>query len=120
MELIQQLPDWDFVGGSTQERTFQFTDLNGIEYDLDEGVAYFAVRRYVNDGTIVITKQISVEKSQDGHYCSVIVSLTPGDTIDLAGTFTYQILIKDDEGNVAIPYHGRMHILSNIAPDFVR
>lgn len=117
MELIQQLPDWNFVGGSTQSRTFQFTNLEGIEYDVEEGVAYFAVQHYVNGGSPVITKQVSVSASQGGNYCAVAVTLDSADTAQLEGSFVYQIAVQDSKGHLAIPYHGRMHITKNIAPD---
>lgn len=117
MELTQRLPDWDFVGGSTQNRTFQFTDLTGIEYDVEDGVAYFAVQNYVNGGAPVLAKQVSVTSSRGGNYCAVAVSLSAEDTAALDGCFVYQITVQDSKGHLAIPFHGRMHIVKNIAPD---
>lgn len=116
MELIQKLPDWDFVGGSTQSRTFQFTDLSGIEYDMEDGVAYFAVQDYVNGGSPVFTKQVSVTSSQDGNYCAVTVSLDAAETADMSGRFVYQVTVQDSKNHIAIPFHGRMQIVKNIAP----
>lgn len=117
MELTQRLPDWDFVGGSTQSRTFQFTNLDGIEYDVEDGVAYFAVQNYVNGGAPILSKQVSVTSSKDGNYCAVAVNLSSADTVGLDGCFVYQIMVKDSKEHLAIPFHGRMHITKNIAPD---
>ena len=33
MELLFSLPDWDFVGGSTQKRIFTMTNESGVTYD---------------------------------------------------------------------------------------
>lgn len=117
IDLTQVLPDWDFVGGSTQSRTFQFANPSGDEYNMQSGVAYFSICEYVNDGAPVLSKTVSIAVSESGNYCMATVSISSADTKDLSGCYRYQVTVKDGGGNVAIPFHGMMHIAKNIAPD---
>lgn len=116
MDLTQMLPDWDFVGGSTQSRTFQLARSASEDYDISDGTAYFAMCEYVNGGAPLVTKQTPVTASANGKYCMATVNLTGADTLELEGCYCYQIMVKDSSGNIAIPFHGRMHIMKNIAP----
>lgn len=119
MDLTQMLPDWDFVGGSTQSRTFQLARSTTEDYDIADGMAYCTVSDYVNGGTPVLTVQTAVTAAANGKFCSVTVSLSSSDTKDLSGCYLYQITVKDSSGNTAIPFHGRMHIMKNMAPDLL-
>lgn len=110
-----KLPDWDFVGGSTQSRTFQLAKQTGEEYDMKSGTAQFDLCEYVNGGAPVVTKTFGVVAAASGKFCVVSVALTAAETKALSGCYTYQIQLKDGNGNVAIPFHGRMHVAQNIA-----
>lgn len=110
-----KLPDWDFVGGSTQRRTFQLAKPTGEEYDIQSGTVQFDLREYVNDGAPLLTKQFGMSVSGKGKFCVVSVMLAPSETKALHGCFIYQLQVKDGSGNVAIPFQGRMHIAANIA-----
>lgn len=116
MDLTQVLPDWDLVGGSTQSRTFQLAKSATEDYDISNGTAYFSMCEYVNTGAPLLTKQTSVTVANNGRYCLATVKLTSADTKELEGCYRYQIMVKDTSGNIAIPFHGRMHIMKNIAP----
>ena len=115
LELEPRLPDWDFVGGSTQSRTFQLAKSTGEEYDMQSGTAQFDLQEYVNGGAPVITKQFGIVAATSGKYCVVTIALTAAETKALSGCYTYQIQLKDGSNNVAIPFHGRMHIMPNIS-----
>lgn len=116
MDLSQILPDWDFVGGSTQSRTFQLAKSATEDYDISDGTAYCSVSDYVNDGAPVLTTQAAVTEADNGKFCKVTLSLPSEGTKELEGCYRYQITIKDSNGNVSIPFHGRMRIMKNIAP----
>lgn len=116
IDLTQVLPDWDFVGGSTQSRTFQFARPAGTEYNIEGGKVYYSICEYVNDGDPVLFKDADITISENGNYCITTLSLLPEETSELNGCFRYQITVKDGSGNVAIPFHGMMHITKNIVP----
>lgn len=116
IDLTQMLPDWDFVGGSTQNRSFQLSKPSGAEYDLQSGSAVCTVRDYVNEGAPVISKSVDVSAAESGRYCVVSITLSGDDTKGLDGLYLYQIAVTDSAGNVAIPFHGRMHIIKNLTP----
>lgn len=117
IDITQVLPDWDFVGGSTQSRTFQFAHPAGDEYDMQSGEVLFTVSEYVNDGTPVFNIRAGMTVSSAGNYCITTITIPANTTIRLSGCYTYQIMIADSAGNVAIPLHGRMHITKNLNPN---
>lgn len=119
VDLTQMLPDWDFVGGSTQSRTFQLVKSATEDYDIANGSAYCSVCEYVNGGEPALTVQTAVTAANNGKFCSVTVNLPSAGTKDLYGCYCYQITVKDGNGNIAIPYQGRMHIMKNIAPELL-
>lgn len=108
------LPDWDFVAGSTQRRSFILYRNPGEEYDLKTGTADLAIVEYAHQGDPVITKQVGITPSVSGNYCRVSFSLTSQDSKDLEGAYLYQVMIKDGSGSVSIPFHGLMHIQRNL------
>lgn len=119
LDLTKTLPDWEFVGGSEQSRSFQFTQTDGDEYNVSSGIAYFSVREYVNDGSPVISKQFEFSTSTSGSYCVATVILDSADTKGLSGAYTYQLSLKDGDGTVVIPGQGRMFIRGNIDPNIL-
>lgn len=119
MDLTQMLPDWDFVGGSTQSRTFQLAKSSTEDYDIANGTAYCTICDSVNGGASVLTVQTAVVAAANGKLCSVTVNLPSADTKDLNGSYLYQITVQDSSGNTAIPFHGRMHIMKNMAPELL-
>lgn len=117
LDLTKTLPDWEFVGGSEQSRSFQFTQTDGEEYNIDNGIAYFSVREYVNDGAPLMSKQFEFSTSSNGSYCVATITLDSADTKNLDGAYIYQLSLKDGNGTVAIPGQGRMFVRGNIDPD---
>lgn len=109
------LPEWDFVGGETQKRTFTLRRPSGQYYDIPNGIANLAVVEFVNrDMSPVLTQETPVSIGANGKACNVAFALSPSDTKDLDGKYIYQITISDGNGNVAIPSQGIMVIAKNI------
>lgn len=119
MEMLFSLPDWDFVGGSTQKRVFTMTNGLGETCDYPGSTASIALIEYVNRGSPVIKKTATVTAGTDGKYSEVTATLTASDTLNLCGKFIYQLSIKDANGNYSIPMYGVMHIAANIDKTFV-
>ena len=112
---LTTMPEWDFVGGETQKRTFTIYKPSGIAYDIPNGTASLAIVDFVNrDSDPVLSKQSSVTVDSDGKSCKVAFTLDPSDTVSLFGKYLYQVTIKDGNGNASIPYHGIMVIARNI------
>ena len=107
------LPDWEFVGGETQKRTFTIMRENGQEYDIQSGTAQLVITDYVNRGDPVLTKQTGLSVSADGNYCDISIALSAADTLHMAGRYIYQLTIHDGNGNTSIPRHGNMWIYRN-------
>lgn len=120
MELLFSLPDWDFVGGSTQKRIFTMTSTSGVVYDYPGSSASISIIEYVNRGTPVLTKTATVGKDANGKYCEVTVALSPSETLNMCGKYIYQLSIKDAAGNYSIPMYGAMHVADNINKAFVK
>ncbi len=113
------LPEWNFVGGETQRRSFTLMKQNGSIYDLPSSTASLSIVDFVNPGMDpIVTKQVPVEDNKDGKFCEVIFGLSPADTVDLSGKYIYQVTIKDASGNTSIPRRGYMHIIENIDKAF--
>lgn len=114
------LPDWEFVGGETQEYTFTLRADNGGYYDVPGATASLAVAPFVNPTSTLFSKTASVTANEAGCNCLVVFRLNMEDTIDLHGKFIYQITIKTTQGMVASPQRGRMYITRNIDKAFIR
>ena len=109
------MPEWNFVGGETQKRTFTIYKPSGIAYDIPNGTASLAIVDFVNrDSEPILSKQSSVTVDDNGKSCKVAFTLDPSDTVSLFGKYLYQVTIKDGNGNASIPYHGSMVISRNI------
>ena len=112
---LTTMPEWNFVGGETQKRTFTLYKPSGIAYDIPNGTASLAIVDFVNrTSSPSLTKQSSVTADANGKSCKVAFTLDPSDTVSLFGKYLYQVTIKDGNGNASIPYHGIMVIARNI------
>ena len=119
------LPAIDFVGGSTQDLVFHcYFYLNKQPCDLSSCTANFSLINFVNkNGEPLVSKQMTIraESDDEGAIQNILtVTLTPSDTVKLAGKYVYQITIKDVSGEVDIPNQGTLHIVNNINKSFVR
>ena len=115
------LPEWNFVGGETQKRTFTLYEAEDDErYNLQGATAEVVIVDFVNCRTAPkLRKEVSIQMDANENYCEAVVMLSPTDTIDLFGKFIYQITIKDVVGNVAA-LKGTMRISENINKAFIR
>lgn len=112
---LTTMPEWNFVGGETQKRTFTIYKPSGIAYDIPNGTASLAIVDFVNrDSEPILLKQSSVTVDDNGKSCKVAFTLDSSDTVSLFGKYLYQVTIKDGNGNASIPYHGIMVIARNI------
>lgn len=112
---IYSLPVLDFVGGSSEQFLFHVYcgDIDQQPYTLAGCTALFSIAHFTNKtGTPLISKEMSIQTgSSDGNILTV--KLLPSDTVDLAGKYVYQIMIKDDKNNVDLQ-QGVLYIHSNI------
>ena len=113
------LPDWEFVGGVTQEYDFTLRAENGYFYDIPGATASLAVASFVNPKNTVFTKSGSIVANSAGANCVVRFLLDKNDTVNLHGKFIYQITVKNTDGTVAPPMRGRMYITENIDKSFI-
>ena len=115
-----KLPEWKFVGGETQKRTFTLHELNRDRtYDIPGAYVELAVVDFVNPKSDAkLRKSIEVKSDSNGRYCEAVVNLDPADTVNLSGKYIYQITIKDLLGNV-VALRGIMHISENINKTFI-
>ena len=114
------LPEWNFVGGETQKRTFTLYETGADErYNLEGATAEIVVVDFVNHRSAPsLRKEVVIQMDSEENYCEAVVVLSPGDTLNLFGKFIYQITIKDSVGNVAA-LKGVMRISENINKTFV-
>ena len=103
MDFNYILPDWDFVGGSVQSRSFQLMTPTGKDYNIESGTVHCSICDYVNGGDPVVTKQAGIAAAGDGVHCIANIALQPADTKNLHGLYLYQLTVKDGNGNTAIP-----------------
>lgn len=113
------LPDWEFVGGVTQEYDFTLRAESGYFYDIPGATASLAVAPFVNPRDAVLVKAGSIIPNSAGANCIVHFLLDKNDTLNLHGKFIYQISIKNVDGTMAPPMRGRMYIIENIDKSFV-
>lgn len=114
------LPQVEFVGGSTQDFSFQcFHHKSGCPIDMSEAKAEFSIIDYNNKlSEPFVCKDMEVLEG-GGLHNVLFVSLSPGDTVDLWGKHIYQISIRDKDGTVEIPNQGILYITNNIHKQFV-
>lgn len=116
------LPTISFVGGSTQKLSFHIYDQSDREpLDATTYTAEFSIINYVNKwGDPLIVKEMTLADIGDEGTLNVLtVTLSPTDTVDLAGKYIYQISIKDQDENVDIPNQGILFITNNIHKSFI-
>lgn len=117
---IYCLPEISFVGGSTQELIFHTYSKNLKPFGLSGCSANFAVAKCNHEKEPILSKEMSINVSNDDNSNNILkVNLSTSDTLDLYGKYTYQITIKDSDGNVEIPYQGILYIQNNIDKSFV-
>ena len=116
------LPDIDFVGGETQNFSFNvYFYANGSPFDVGGCTANFSIVSYNNKtGAPRVSKEMTVAQGADSTSNVLKVTLSPSDTVDLSGKFIYQITIRDAGGDVEIPKQGIMNIINNINKPFTR
>lgn len=114
------LPDWDFIGGETQSRTFALYESDGMHvYDIPGAVGEMAVVDFVNQDTqTMFVKTATISNDDDGNTCFVTVSMDSSDTVSMSGKYIYQLTIKDVKENI-IALRGIMRIYRNIDRNFL-
>lgn len=113
------LPTLDFVGGATQNLSFNtYFHKSKEPFSLSGCTANFSVISFTNkSGEPIISKSMD---TSSGAGNVLTVTLTTSDTIDLCGKYVYQISVKDGSNNADIPKQGLMYITNNINKDFLR
>lgn len=117
------LPTVDFVGGETQDFSFNvFFYKNAKPYSLTGCKCNFSVVSFTNKmGEPIISKEMTAIFNEDQSADNVLtVTLEPEDTVDLFGKYIYQITIRDINGDAEIPKQGILYITNNINKSFIR
>lgn len=110
------LPDWEFIGGTTQPYEFKLKTEEGHPYDVEGAIATVLVAPFVNsDDVIFISHPIQVEPSEEdnGSHCIVKFELPLSLTQNWRGKYIYQIVVEaeaDDGERVIAAQKGRMFV----------
>ena len=113
------LPEWEFVSGETQTRTFRLYEPDGASVmNLQGASSEFALNDFVNpDGDPILPKSTEITEDDNGKACLLTVHLDVSDTINLDGKYIYQLTVHDLHGNTSAP-QGIMRIHKNIDRSF--
>lgn len=116
------LPTIDFVGGETQDLSFNvYFYKNGKPFSLTGCTSNFAIVSFNNKGGApILNKQMDSIFNEAGTSNNVlVVTLEPTETVDLYGKYIYQITIRDIDGDVEIPKQGILYVTNNINKSFI-
>lgn len=116
------LPTIDFVGGETQDLSFNvYFYKNNRPFSLTGCTSNFSIVSCNNrGGAPILNKQMDSIFNEAGTSNNVlIVTLEPTETVDLSGKYVYQITIRDIDGDVEIPKQGILYITNNINKSFI-
>lgn len=117
------LPTIDFVGGETQNLSFNvFFYKNKQPFSLAGCTCNFSIVSFTNkNGAPILNKLMEIPSNSGVAVDNVLtVHLAPSDTVDLCGKYIYQIIIQDVNGNTEIPNQGILFITNNINKNFIR
>lgn len=117
------LPTIDFVGGETQELSFNIYARNSDKpFNLSECRTNFSLISYANkNGKPVLSKSMESARSASSEVDNLLkVKLLSSETVMLSGKYIYQIIIQDEDGDTEIPKQGIIYITNNINKDFIR
>lgn len=117
------LPTIDFVGGETQNLSFNvYFYKNKQPFSLTGCTCNFSIVSYTNKrGSPILSKQMESAFNGDVTSDNVLtVTLTPAETVDLCGKYIYQVIIRDVSGDTEIPNQGILYITNNINKSFIR
>lgn len=127
---VYNLPEITFVGGATQNLTFNMKTPNGAPYTTVNGCELiFSIVNYSNrdyGSPIILYKSddeipkivAAVDSNLD--YSKIIVKLDAEATATLSGKYIYQIELIDASGHREIPGQGIMNIIRNISSGYRR
>lgn len=117
------LPTIYFVGGETQDLSFNMYFRNGKKpFNLDGCKTDFSIINFANkNGKPVLSKSMESARSATSEVDNILnVKLLSSETVDLSGKYIYQIIIQDEAGDAEIPNQGIMFITNNINKNFIR
>ncbi len=119
---IYNLPTYSFVGGESQTFTFNLRTKANLSYDAESCSMSFALINYsTKTGSPVLTKNFLLSTDSNGSKSIATVTLDPMDTVDLYGSYVYQITIWDMScDKTEIPGQGIMKITRNIHKDYIK
>lgn len=113
---VNDLPTLSFVGGSSKNLYFNFFDESGVAQDVSSCIGNFAiVRASYRTSHPVVVKRMSPANGIAG---SMVVSLSPSDTLNLEGKHFYQISVTDGNGVYEEPKQGELYITRNYDKTF--
>lgn len=129
---LYEMPDIDFVGGSSRTLPFYIYKLNEVSgvyepYNLENCEVNFSIIDYINKnsefairtGIPLISKQGTIGIGDNGIENFVTVDLYPKDTHRLHGLYIYQLIINDLSGNADVPNQGEMNIVKNTNANYI-
>lgn len=115
------LPDWEFIGGTTQSYEFKLKTEEGYTYDIQGATASIAVAPFVNQNDVLYsaTADIQSSKEDNGSYCLVSLELPVSKTVAWNGKYIYQVTVKTEDGKAISAQRGRMFVTKNFDGSFV-
>lgn len=117
------LPTIDFVGGETQNLTFNvYFYKDKKPFSLTGCTCNFSIVSFTNKmGAPILSKKMNGTYNDEVASDNVLtVTLTPTETVELFGKYIYQIIIRDIEGDVEIPKQGILYVTNNINKNFIK
>jgi len=114
------LPEISYVGGETQNYSFNLKTISNVAFNVTGGSVNFALISYSNKtGTPLLSKSATLAADGNGIVSIAKVTLLPTETKSLFGKYIYQLTIKDIENYIAIPAQGIMTVSNNINKTFI-
>lgn len=93
-----QIDQGVLMGGTSKKIRATFLSDYGYPFNLAGHTVHFALTDYINlNSAPVLRRQAAVDEN-GGFYNVAVVSLTPADTVDLAGKYRYRFTVLDDKG----------------------
>lgn len=119
---LYQLPKIQFIGGESVTLIWNLWALSPNEpenkeqpFNANGCTVTFSVIDHLNKtGTPVISKKCTLRQGEDGVSSVAVTELSSLDTVNLMGTYIYQLTVQDIEGSVEIPGQGIIQVSVNV------
>lgn len=108
----------EIVRGDSAAFDVTFRDAEENLIDLTGGTVFFTVKRRVtdDDDSAVLTVDLVVDDLDDiePESGTIEIALQPEETSELSGVYSYDVQLKDSDGNIASSGNGRFVVSKDI------